>query len=325
MSLYTPSESRYPAPMVALLAVNLAVAVVESLFYGAYIVLALFLVMLTYDSELSISNPPRLRRAPILFGSSALFGTVTAHWILNIVRLFLAFHDSDQGPRPNIFYSDLSHRTEVLKYGFLVASLLIGDLLMIHRLWVIWARYTRIIVFPLITLLGLVAFGGGLTYQLSTYTASDSIFESTFRRWQTGVCFFSFSTAMYTTGFIWYKLWTTSRALASFGISNLCPIMRIFIDSAAIFAIWGSFHVLTYQCGSNLQSIAMDCAPTVVGVSSVLIQIRIHWDLNESRSSGALVSTRPIRFATEAEESRRERNREVGMKPTQNNFPLQDS
>ncbi|KAJ7140693.1 hypothetical protein C8R44DRAFT_761753 [Mycena epipterygia] len=283
---------------IPLLSANLAAVVLESLLYGIYALLSLFTVYLivTRHSENLKAPSAAYSRffSPVALGTLSLFVVVTSHWVLTVVRLFLAFKGWEDGPGPRIFYSDYSQRTEVLKYGFLVAALLIGNAFFIHRLWAIWEFRTRIIIFPTITLMGLCAFGVGLTYQLSTYTSSDSFFQSRFRRWSTGVCFFSFA-----SGFVWFKLWDMSRVMKLLGMSTPNTILKIVIDSTALLAVLGLFHIMSYHLGSNLQVIAIDCMPPMVGISNLLIQIRLHWNLTEQRAgSVSLKTTQYLRFST---------------------------
>ncbi|KAJ6566135.1 hypothetical protein B0H19DRAFT_1137039 [Mycena capillaripes] len=297
---------------VPLLSANLVIAVLESFLCGIYVVLASFTLHLTVTRRRDRDNgKSAISRflSPLSLGSLALFVAVTTHWILNVARLFLAFESSKDGPR--IFYSNLAHETEVLKYVFAIAAWCIGELFVIHRMWAVWEFNTRIIVFPTFTLLGFLVFGAGLAYQLSTYDSNDSIFKSTFRRWTTGICFFSLCTSAYSTGFVWYKLWATSRALGSFGVTSLSAIIRIFIDSATLVTAWGLFHVISYQCGSNIQFIALDCMPAVVGIANVLIQIRLHFDLSEKSACSV---SHQIRFATDVDGSQNAMDLDIGTK-----------
>ncbi|KAJ7114160.1 hypothetical protein C8R43DRAFT_1039466 [Mycena crocata] len=306
---------------ISVLSANLATGLIESFFYGVYALLALFAVYLMVirhneraRGTVAVSRSKLV--SPVALGTFGLFGMITAHWVLNIVRLFFAFHEWDDGPGPRIFYSDMSHTTEMLKYGLLVASMFVGDLFIIHRLWLVWARYTPIVIFPTVVVLTLLSFGIGLTYQLTTYGSTDSIYESRFRLWTTGVCFSSMCVIVYTTGFVWYKLWSTSRMLTSVGMASLSTITRIFIDGAALLAVWGGFHIVSYQAGSNLQFIAIDCMPVMVGIANLLIQIRLHWNTTEKQES--LVSTHPITFAARPRETQRdmEGDMEVATKAT---------
>ncbi|KAJ7463034.1 hypothetical protein FB451DRAFT_1266698 [Mycena latifolia] len=289
---------------IPLLSVNLAVVVLESLLYGVYALLSLFTVYLMMTRRREnlkqfLPAPHSTFYSPVALGTLTLFMVITSHWVINVVRLYLAFQGWEDGPGPQLFYADLSHTTEVLKYGFLVASWLTGDGFLIHRLWAIWEFRTRIIIFPTITLLGLVGFGAGLTYQLSTYSSNDNIFESAFRRWSTGLCFFSMLTGTYTMGFVHYKLWYMHRVLKSFGMTTSNTILRIMIDGAVLLIIPGLVHLVSYQCGSNLQVIAIDCTPVTIGISNLLIQIRLHWNLTEQRAASAgLESTHDLRFSS---------------------------
>ncbi|KAF7369329.1 hypothetical protein MVEN_00261200 [Mycena venus] len=277
-------------PNVSPFAANLAVVVLESLLYGLYVSLAscTLYVMMTRRRE-RLNGTPRFYRSslfsPVALGALALFITVTTHWLLTVARLFLAFHHWEDGPGPRLFYSDFSHITEVLKYGFCVGSLFIGDSLLIHRLWVVSGFRLRTIVFPIVTVTGLLPFGVGLTYQMSAYTSNDSMFQASYRLWTTGLCICCSCTAIYTTAFIWYKLWNLSRVLESFGSRGLSNIIRIFADSAALYATFGIFHLVSYQCSSNVQLIALDCLPVILGISNLLVQIRLHWDLAQKPES----------------------------------------
>ncbi|KAJ7610161.1 hypothetical protein FB45DRAFT_1010051 [Roridomyces roridus] len=274
---------------ISLLSANLIVVVLESCLYGVYTVLAsctLYLMLKRHDerrnsrhSTGSGNHRSNVGISAMRVGYVALFLAITTHWLLNIIRLFLAFHQDD--PLSAVrFYDDLSHSTEIIKYSVLVVAMFISRSLGIYNVWVIWGFRTRVIIVPIIMLIGLTTFGVGLTYQLSVYTPGDSIFKAEYHRWTTGICFFGLCTAFYTTGFIWYKLWNKSQELKSFGmISVSAQIIKIFIHSAGLLTTWGIFHIITYQYGSNIQYVALDCTPVVIGISNLLIQIRMHCDL----------------------------------------------
>ncbi|KAJ7738740.1 hypothetical protein B0H16DRAFT_1424752 [Mycena metata] len=291
-----------------LLHANLITTVLETLLYGAYVVLGISAVYLTITRKRHDVSSKTVFGVALL--SVILFGTVTAHWILDVARLFLAFQNVDDPLGPRIFYADLSHATEVAKYAFLVATIFIGDLFLIHRTWAIWGFCTRITIFPILTLMGSLTFGVGLVYQLSTYNSTDDIFKSDFRRWTTGICFFSLGTTAYTTGFVWYKIRETTRTLRELGIQSLASTIRIFVDSAALLCTWGVFHAISYQCGSNLQFIAVDCTPVLVGISNILIHLRLHFDFSNSEKIDGSHSHQ-IEFAASGEGA--EGNRELGI------------
>ncbi|KAJ6582581.1 hypothetical protein DFH09DRAFT_1360426 [Mycena vulgaris] len=231
---------------------------------------------------------------------SALWLAVTGHCLVNVVRLFLAVRPTAENA--NLFYSNLSHITDLVKYGFFVASVCIGDVLLIHRVWVVWGFNGHIIILPILTLIGVAAFGGGLIYQLSQFTSKDNLFTGRFHMWGTGFCVFTRCTNFYTTGFIWYKLWSTSRVVEPLGGSTLVKIMRAFLDSAGLLAAWGLFHFISYQLRSNIQFVAIDGIPAIGGLTNILILIRLRLDLvgHSTQPRGTTV-THMIRFSPDSE------------------------
>jgi hypothetical protein len=54
------------------------------------------------------------------------------HWLLTCIRLFQAFVLFQKGTATLAFYADLTQRTEVVKTGFLMASLVIGDAMIVR-------------------------------------------------------------------------------------------------------------------------------------------------------------------------------------------------
>ncbi|KAJ7260988.1 hypothetical protein C8J57DRAFT_1336804, partial [Mycena rebaudengoi] len=285
---------------IQLLAANLASAVTESLFYGVYLVVVLLVLYLV-----SQSNGPSNERcfrflSPLQLATFGLFLTVTSHWVLNVVRLFLAFMNA---AGPQVFYSDHSHITEVLKYCLFVLSVALGDIFLIHRLWVVWRHSTLIVLLPATTLVGLIVFGIGLIHQLTQYTLPENIYQMPYHRWSTGVCFFGLLTNIYTSGLIIWKLWWTTHAVRSLGCTEsggatgFTKIILIFLESAAIIAVWGLFHTVSYQRQSNLQFVFIDCRPPVVGIASLLIDVRMY--LERTRLfSPRTVPTTSIQFVT---------------------------
>ncbi|KAJ7825206.1 hypothetical protein B0H14DRAFT_1289464 [Mycena olivaceomarginata] len=283
---------------------SLAAVVSELLLYGIYLALSFFYTLLIFQRQRAFtgaSKAPRIM-SPVFIGMSGLWLAVTGHCIVGVVRLFLAVRPTEANA--NLFYSDFSHITELIKYGFFTASVCIGDGLLIHRVWAVWGFNPHIIILPILTLMGIAAFGVGLIYQLSQFTSKDDLFTGPFYMWGTGLCVFTQCTNFYTTGFIWYKLWSTSRVVEPLGGSSLAKIMRAFLDSAGLFAAWGLFHLISYQLRSNIQFVAIDGLPAIVGLTNTLILIRLRLDFtaHATQSRGAVATDLELgQSASEAE------------------------
>ncbi|KAH7904996.1 hypothetical protein BJ138DRAFT_1165566 [Hygrophoropsis aurantiaca] len=220
-----------------------------------------------------------------------LFVTVTAHWILTVTRLFQAFVLYNDGSAPLSFYGDLSQLTKIVKTGFLAASLIVGDAMIIYRLWVIWNHSVWVIIFPSCTLLGLAVCCIGITYQFTKYTPGENVFLSQAGRWITSNCVFTICTNVYSTAMIAWKVWNTNRSARRFGGGSLLPILATFVESAALYTSWTIFFFASYQSHSNIQYPAVDIWCTASGISFMLINVRVGlgWaqQAHQNSSSGA--------------------------------------
>ncbi|KAJ7241618.1 hypothetical protein C8J57DRAFT_1368971, partial [Mycena rebaudengoi] len=287
---------------ISLVNASLAAVASELILYGIYLALSSLYALLIFQRKRDFTGGSKAPRivSPVFIGMSGLWLMVTGHCIVNVVRLFLAVQPT--GANANLFYSEFSHPTELVKYGFFVASVCIGDVLLIHRVWAVWGYNAHITILPILALMGFAACGGGLIYQLSQFTSNDNLFTGRFYLWGTGLCFFTQCTNFYTTGFIWYKLRSTNRVVEPLGGSSLPKIMRAFLDSAGLYAAWGLFHLISYQLHSNIQFVAIDGLPAIVGLTNVMILIRLRLDFAEhSTHPQETTATHTIRFTPDME------------------------
>ncbi|KAJ7323653.1 hypothetical protein DFH08DRAFT_1029272 [Mycena albidolilacea] len=267
---------------------SLAAVASELLLYGIYLALSFFYTLLIFQRQRAstgASKGPRIM-SPVFIGMSGLWLAVTGHCIVGVVRLFLAVRPIEANA--NLFYSDFSHITELIKYGFFTASVCIGDGLLIHRVWAVWGFNPHIIILPILTLMGITAFGVGLIYQLSQFTSKDDLFTGPFYMWGTGLCVF------------------THRVVEPLGGSSLVKIMRAFLDSAGLFAAWGLFHLISYQLRSNIQFVAIDGLPAIVGLTNTLILIRLRLDFTAHATQSRGAAARDLELGQSASEAEAE-------------------
>ncbi|KAJ7464986.1 hypothetical protein B0H11DRAFT_2050418, partial [Mycena galericulata] len=265
---------------IPLVPISLATVALESCFFGVFLVLSvtsISLIVTHYAKPVGPSGKieKSIFLSPIFLGAVGLLFTITAHWILTVDRSFLAFIHFENGTFPLGFYGDLAQITEVVKTGFLMATLTIGDALIIHRLWTIWGHNKCVIIFPMCTLVGLTACGVGITYQFTQYKPGQNVFLSEAGRWITSDAVFTLCTNLYSTGLISWRIWNMGRVIQPYSGRNLKSVLSIVIESAAIYTAWSLFFFASYQSQSNLQFIAVDCWPAVSGISCMLIHVRV--------------------------------------------------
>jgi len=96
----------------SIISVNLVTVALESLLYGIFLALASVSFYILINRALNQpSSHGRLSWAsfltPVMFGSIAITITVTAHWVMTVVRLFDAFVHFEEGLRlssPHLSY-----------------------------------------------------------------------------------------------------------------------------------------------------------------------------------------------------------------------------
>ncbi|KAJ7924049.1 hypothetical protein B0H13DRAFT_1706884 [Mycena leptocephala] len=257
---------------------SLAAVASELLLYGIYLALSFFYTLLIFQRQRAFAGASKALRimSPVFIAMSGLWLAVTGHCIVGVVRLFLAVRPTEASA--NLFYSDFSHITELVKYGFFTVSVCIGDGLLIHRVWAVWGFNTQIIILPILTLMGIAAFGVGLIYQLSQFTPKDDLFTGRFYMWGTGLCVF------------------THAGLFAFVMFFLCIKVINFVSSA-----WGLFHLISYQFHSNIQFVAIDGLPAIVGLTNALILVRLRLDFAAHATQPRGTASHTIRFSPDLE------------------------
>ncbi|KAJ7744034.1 hypothetical protein DFH07DRAFT_834984 [Mycena maculata] len=286
----------------------LATVVIETFFYGIYLVLFLtsIYLLLTVQSR-GLRRERSVWRSPILCGGSVLFIAVTGHWVLTIDRLFLAFVDMDNGANPLAFYGDFSQTTQIMQSSFLLTSLAVLDFLVVHRLWSVWCN-KYVMMLPAITLSGLLVSNIGLIYDFTQFRIGDNVVDLA-NGWIIADCVFTVSTNFYCTGFIAWKLWRVQTAMKAAGGRSLMSVVTIMIESAGVSATWAIFFITAYAVRSNLRFL-IDVTPAIVAAANMLIYVRVGlgW-AHAPEAPAAPLST--IRF----------NNAESGRRDTLDDFP----
>ncbi|KAJ6495199.1 hypothetical protein C8R45DRAFT_986337, partial [Mycena sanguinolenta] len=264
------------APNVSLVHVSLATVVVESLLYGIYLVFAVTSICLLLGRNTgSTRRGTPIFRSPIFLGTIAIFLTITAHWVVIVDRAFLGFIHFADTLGPLKFYGDLTQLTEIMATGLAAVTTIISDIMIIHRLWVVWNYKKTIVIVPLATLLGLIVSGIGITTQFTQYQPGQDVFLSEAGRWITSATVFTLCTTLYSTAFISWRLWHHGRTIQPYGGLNLKSILVIIVESAALWTIWSLFYLVSYRAQSNLEFIVVDCSPAIAGISCMLIHVRV--------------------------------------------------
>ncbi|KAF9062877.1 hypothetical protein BDP27DRAFT_1336090, partial [Rhodocollybia butyracea] len=231
-------------------------------------------------------------RSPMVVGSFGIFMCVTAHWIITFIRLFDAFVTDKDPLGPAHFVNDLAQPTYVVKSALLGASLIIVDILVIYRLWIVTDKKLYITVLPVMTWIGLLVSNIGITYQFTRHALGTDVFVFAAARWITCQCVFSLSTNIYCTSLICWTLIRHHRMNYTHGLStNILKVLAIFVESAAIYTAWTIFFFITELLKTQIQHFAIDVFPSIAGISFMLINVRVGLGWAKVSSQPSAVAT----------------------------------
>ncbi|KAJ6514602.1 hypothetical protein DFH09DRAFT_998839, partial [Mycena vulgaris] len=144
-------------PDITILPANLATLVLESCLYGILLLLFISTIYFLATRRTLVGHNQSTKHhftSLVFLGVTSLFRVITAHWIVVIYQAFFAFIHLASATAEDAFYADLSQQSEIIKVILFSSSILIGDSLIIYRLWIIWGLNRYVVIFPTFTLIG---------------------------------------------------------------------------------------------------------------------------------------------------------------------------
>ncbi|KAI0660073.1 hypothetical protein C8Q70DRAFT_932979 [Cubamyces menziesii] len=295
MSSITSGMSRLmPRSSMSAIGVNLALACIESALFGIFFVLAMTsLAVLVGRHSNRSSNlsgrtclSDRIWTSPLFVATMFLLMTVTSHWLITVRRTFDAFLTYEGGGDPMGYYLIVEAPTQVVATALVVTSVIIGDIILTYRIWIVWDRRWPFIVFPALCTLGYIALGASVVQLFASYMPMESIFMNAARARVITSAALTLATNLYGTGTIAYRIWASNRAMkhghafSGMGLT-VTEALVIFIESAAFYTFWMIFFVTAFAAGSLLEAFAFHCIPAATGISFMLIVVRVglgfHW------------------------------------------------
>ncbi|KAJ7768829.1 hypothetical protein B0H16DRAFT_1780869 [Mycena metata] len=227
----------------SLISANLILFTAAGLFYGMYLVLFCIstYLLVRHLGGPTASNKRRKRGSIFTFMvfllAILLFVVITVHWIATVYRAFIGFVCTPTTSEAELYFNNLATPAAVIQYALLLLSSVIGDSMIIYRLWVIWTRNKLVLVVPILTL---TAFTVVSSVTTSVVSHSRSVFDDPLLKYTP---ILTLVTNVYCTSFIGWKIWTITRitklSLPSGG-TKLRHFLVIIVESAALYALWAT-------------------------------------------------------------------------------------
>ncbi|KAI0641673.1 hypothetical protein C8Q79DRAFT_1030360 [Trametes meyenii] len=315
-----------PRSLMNPIGVNIAEACIESVLFGIFFVLAMtsLAVLVGRNSNRSSSISARsclserIWTSPLFIATIILLMSVTSHWLISVRRIFDAFVDYEGGQAPMEYYLTVEAPTQVVATAFVIASVIVGDIILTYRIWVVWDRRWPMIVFPTLCTMAYAAMGISVVELFATYVPGETIFTEAARRRVVTTACLTLTTNVYGTGKHHHLFSAVSLLTLASRRIDCVPDMGqqqsyetrtriywsgphrqslvIFIESAAFYTFWTLFFVVAYAANSLLEAFAFHCIPAATGISFMLIVVRVglgfHWSQIAGDGMG-LVGRRP--------------------------------
>ncbi|XP_006455987.1 hypothetical protein AGABI2DRAFT_195264 [Agaricus bisporus var. bisporus H97] len=252
---------------------HLVAAWTEVLLYGIYTCLyieAAYIMLKKRRENIVSANV-------FLVATFLMYIVSTAHIVLGLHRLLTAFVYRLEPPA--LYFMDFRRWETVAHSSMLCIMTWLGDMLVIYRCWIVWHYNFLVILLPLILLIFEFVVNIML---LVWFTHFGMASFDTVMSWMATIYPLVFAQNIITTGLIAFKIWTQHRISTASGVIDtstrlsLINILRIFIESAAIYTFQIMVLLILYPMKHNAQFIVQSAVIPSIGIVFVLIAVRVH-------------------------------------------------
>ncbi|TFK39942.1 hypothetical protein BDQ12DRAFT_665143 [Crucibulum laeve] len=149
---------------------NLIGTILETLFYGAYLIV--------FSQCVTILSQKRLERRPrgyyyLVLTTAILFILITMHLAVNLDRLVIAF--TDPSTTPQSFYGNINTFRNKIRLAAYTATTLVSDAFIIYRCFVVYGKRYVFIILPCLLILADIGVGVLTVWSLNEFHIGDSL------------------------------------------------------------------------------------------------------------------------------------------------------
>lgn len=218
----------------------------------------------------------------------AMFIMAAIHVSMNCYRMIEGYviHRADPGG-PAAYLSALAPWHHVFKDTIYATQEMFGDAVAIYRTYVIWGRNWRAVILPAALLIVGMISGYSVCGLYPTEATGRTVFDPRLQAWISTFYAVSFIQSFLTTGLMAFRIWQTDRRSKQYRAdkSNLLPVMRILIESAALQLLVEFILLVLYAINLNAQFILLEIVTPLVAITFNAITIRIAFRSSETMTN----------------------------------------
>jgi len=246
----------------------------QTLLVGAFIPL---LIVASYAQWKKVSRGQELNLVTAL--TTIFFGLVIPiHWALGMRRVLLAALYPPSGLTVDQFLEPPYGPDEITRWAIFQLELVVGDFVMIYRMYHIYNKSILACVIPSIVTSGLIVISFGLTNSLRTLNTLAAY--NTYEDWTTACFCVTLFNSTFMSAAISHRLWKVNQGTLVSGThfksdSVVLRAMRVLVESAALWTFFVLANFFAFLAKSNLSVTFLHMTGPVVGISFCLIIVRL--------------------------------------------------
>ncbi|KAJ6583815.1 hypothetical protein B0H10DRAFT_1833221 [Mycena sp. CBHHK59/15] len=222
--------------------------------------------------------------------SIVMFILATMHLAMNCYRMISGYVDFRLAPGGPVGYIGTLSLLNIC-FSFATQSI-VGDAAAVYRCWILWSRNYRVIIISTIMLIASTISGYMVCGLYSSIPRDATVFDPRLTNWIT--TFYSIAVAqnISTTGLMAWRLWQGEKNSARYRMGShgsLMPVLRILVESAALYLFVEILLLSLYAVDYNAQYILLECVTPIVGFTFSVITIRIN--LHSQRPNNSAPNT----------------------------------
>ncbi|KAJ7510722.1 hypothetical protein B0H11DRAFT_1955911 [Mycena galericulata] len=262
----------------------------ESLVYGFY--LCVFCLSIYVNVT---STGGRTTHNQIMFAASlVMFLLASLHLAMNCYRLIRGYVDFGMAPGGPVGYLGvLSTWHHIFKDTLYATQSILGDAVAVFRCWILWNQDYKVVAIPFVLLLTSTVSGYMVCGLYTTVNPAATVFDPRLGRWIT--TFYSIAVAqnILTTSLMALRLWKGEKESSRYRLGGgvFLPVIRILVESAALYLFVEILLLTLYAINYNAQYILLEIVTPIVGITfstiTVRISLRAHARSQKTGLSGA--------------------------------------
>jgi len=210
--------------------------ILETLFYGVFIPIFALSMYLQWERRKRSKTTGRIL---VFCFSIVLFFFISVQWLLLLLACYEIYMGVDRGPATEQAFTDWSDPGSVVLFALYEIQVWMGDVVLVYRLYYVSRKSIQHIIFPCIMCVATMACAINLLHSIAVEDVLDPASVARIHTWGIPTFAMTLTENTYCAFMIAFHIWRTRRDIRYLIKSRLGPVLRIFIESAALWMYVG--------------------------------------------------------------------------------------